>query len=150
MPDSHDAVYEACFSRSLIQLLAGAGWTPLVAFRVDGEGVLFGGAPARYKAQTAFVPWKDITAVVLWEQRMSGPSMAYVGVQRQAGAPPLPGQNAGLRPEQTTELAPHVDHELFLASRAVNRWRLDPERLRAAVAAFAPGVPVLVHEQLDV
>ncbi|MFJ2259573.1 hypothetical protein ACIOKD_14760 [Streptomyces sp. NPDC087844] len=146
MPDSHHAVYEVCFSRSLIQALAGAGRTPLVAFRVDGEGVLLGGAPARYKAQTAFVPWEDITSVVLWQQRMAGPSMTYVGVQRRAGAPPLPGMNAGLRPGQTTKLAPHIEHDLFLASRPVNRWRLDPHGLQAAVDAFAPGTPVLVRE----
>ncbi|WP_328494762.1 hypothetical protein OHS59_19930 [Streptomyces sp. NBC_00414] len=149
MPDANDAVYEARFTRSLIQLLSGAGWKHLVAFRVDGEGVLLGGAPARYKAQTAFVPWEDITSVVMWQHRTAGRSMAYVGVQRRAGAPPLVGMNAGLRPDQATRLAPHVEYELFLASRPVNLWRLDPEALRSAVEAFAPGTPVLVYEQLD-
>lgn len=147
MPDSNHAVYEAYFTRSLFQLLSGAGWKRLVAFRVDGEGVLLGGAPARYEVQTAFVPWGDITSFVVWQQRMAGPSMDYVGVQRRAGAPLLPGMNAELRPDQTAELAPQVEHELFLASRPINLWRLDPQRLQAAVEAFAPRVPVLVHEQ---
>ncbi|MEU5703378.1 hypothetical protein [Streptomyces aurantiacus] len=147
MPDPHHAVYEACFTRSLLQLLSGAGRRRLVAFRVDAEGVLLGGAPARYKAQTAFVPWEDITSVVVWQQRMAGPAMDYIGVQRRTGAPALPGMNAGLRPDRTAALAPHVEHDLFLASRPVNRWRLDPEGLQAAVEAFAPGVSVLVHEQ---
>ncbi|MEU4616603.1 hypothetical protein [Streptomyces umbrinus] len=147
MPDSNPPMYEAHFTRSLFQLLSGAGWKRLVAFRVDGEGVLLGGAPARYEAQTAFVPWEDITSVVLWQQRMAGPSMDYIGIQRRAGAPPLPGANAKLRPDQTAKLAPHVEHELFLASRPINRWRLDPQELQAAVDAFAPGIPVLVNEQ---
>ncbi|MFG2346236.1 hypothetical protein [Streptomyces phaeochromogenes] len=149
MPDSNSPMYEAYFTRSLFQLLSGAGWKRLVAFRVDNEGVLLGGAPARYEAQTAFVPWEDITSVVVWQQRMAGPSMDYIGVQRRAGAPPLPGANAKLRPDQTAKLAPHVEHELFLASRPINRWRLDPQELQAAVDAFAPGIPVLVNEQQD-
>ncbi|MEU9352422.1 hypothetical protein AB0D65_15785 [Streptomyces griseoloalbus] len=149
MPDSNHAVYEAYFTRSLFQLLSGAGWKRLVAFRVDGEGVLLGGAPARYEAQTAFVPWGDITSVVVWQQRMAGPSMDYIGVQRRAGAPPLPGMNSKLRPDQTAKLAPHVEHELFLASRPINRWHLDPQGLQAAVDTFAPGIPVLVYEQQD-
>ncbi|MFG3258833.1 hypothetical protein [Streptomyces sp. NPDC048172] len=113
---------------------------------MDGEGVLLGGAPARYAAQTAFVPWEDVTSVELWEQRMAGPPMRYVGVRRRAGAPPLPGMNSKLRPDETSLLAPHVEHDLFLASRPVNLWRLDPERLQAAVDAFAPHVPVLVRQ----
>ncbi|MFE0106428.1 hypothetical protein [Streptomyces sp. NPDC059009] len=149
MLDSDHAVYEAYFTRSLFQLLSGAGWKRLTAFRVDGEGVLLGGAPARYKAQTAFVPWQDITSVVVWQQRMAGPSMDYIGVHRRTGAPPLPGMNAKLRPDQTAQLAPHVEHELFLASRPINLWRLDPQGLQAAVDTFAPGIPVLVYEQQD-
>jgi hypothetical protein len=149
MPDSNHAVYEEYFTRSLLQLLSGAGWKRLAAFRVDGEGVLLGGAPARYEAQTAFVPWGDITSVVVWQQRTAGPSMDYIGIQRRAGAPALPGANAELRPDQTAKLAPHVEHELFLASRPINLWRLDPQELQAAIDAFAPGLPVLVYEQQD-
>lgn len=146
MADPHPAVYEAQFTRTPVQLLSGAGWKRLVAFRVDDTGVLLGGAPARYAAQTAFVPWPDVTSVVVWQQRMAGPAMTYVGVNRRPGAPPLPGQNSGLSPDRTTALAPHVEHELFLASRPVNLWHLDLERLQGAVEAFSPGTPVLVDE----
>lgn len=144
---SDSAAYEAYFTRTPVQLIGGAGWKRLVALRVDGAGVLLGGAPARYRAQTACVPWADITSVVLWRQTMAGPPMDYVGVHRRAGAPPLPGMNSALSPEQTAKLAPHVEHELFLASRPVNLWRLDLERLRHAVRTFAPQVPVLGYEQ---
>lgn len=147
MADTNPTAYEAHFTRSPAQLIGGAGWKRLTAFRVDGTGVLLGGAPARHRAQTAFVPWQDITALVSWQLRTAGQSLHYIGVQRRAGAPPLPGPNSELTPEKTAKLAPHVDHELFLASRAVNLWKLDAERLRAAVDAYAPGVPVLVQPQ---
>ncbi|GAA2082108.1 hypothetical protein GCM10009801_41600 [Streptomyces albiaxialis] len=146
MTDARPAPYEAYFTRTPLQLFSGAGWKRLVAFRVDGAGVLLGGAPARYEAQTAFVPWEDITSVVLWQLATAGTPMTHVGVERRAGAPPLPGQNSHLGPERTAALAAHVEHELFLASRPVNLWRLDPRRLQDAVDAFAPHVPVYVRE----
>ncbi|MEV0318290.1 hypothetical protein ACIBKX_08500 [Streptomyces sp. NPDC050658] len=143
MTDPHPAVYEAHFTRSPFQLLGGAGWKRLTALRVDATGVLLGGAPARHRSQTAAVPWEDITSVVEWHQETAGQTLRYVGVGRRPGAPPLPGPNSALLPEKTAVLAPHVDHELFLASRAVSLWHLDVDRLRAAVSAFAPNVPVL-------
>ncbi|EFL29484.1 predicted protein [Streptomyces viridochromogenes DSM 40736] len=147
MADPHPAVYEAYFTRTPFQLLAGVGWKRLVAFCVDSTGILLGGAPARYKAQTAFVPWEDITSVVVWQQRMAGPSMDYVGVHRRAGAPELPGANRKMTPAQAARTVPHVEYELLRASRPINFWRLDPHRLQAAVDSFAPHVPVLVYQQ---
>ncbi|GAA1901157.1 hypothetical protein GCM10009837_25210 [Streptomyces durmitorensis] len=143
MADTNSAAYEAHFTRSPAQLFGGAGWKRLTAFRVDGTGVLLGGAPARYHTQTALVPWQDITALVTWRQQMTGSAMNYIGVRRRPGAPLLPGPNSALTPEKTAGLAPQVDHELFLASRAVNLWRLDPQALRTAVQAFAPNMPIL-------
>ncbi|GAA1234327.1 hypothetical protein GCM10009578_089780 [Streptomyces rhizosphaericus] len=151
MVDSHPYIYEAHYTRSPFQLIGGQGWKRLIAFRVDDTGVTLGGAPARYRSQTAFVPWDDITSVVIWQWRLKAgaPSwvpadekMDYVGVSRRPGAPPLPGPNSRLQPEQARRQAPHIDHQLLLASRAINLWRLDPDRLRAAVAAFAAHVPV--------
>ncbi|GHE60964.1 hypothetical protein GCM10018785_32570 [Streptomyces longispororuber] len=142
-PSHQSAVYEAHFTWTPVQLLSGAATKRLVAFRVDAHGVTLGGAPAKYAKQTAVVPWQDIEAVVLWQHNVvGGTPMAYVGLRRRPGAPPLPGQNARLSPEETARLAPHVDHDVFLASRSVNLWTLDRERLTAAVRAFAPGVPV--------
>ncbi|GGO41583.1 MULTISPECIES: hypothetical protein [Streptomyces] len=136
--------YEEHFTRTPVQLVTGGGWKRLVAFRVDAEGVLLGGAPARHAAQSAFVSWADITSLVLWRQQTAGEPIDYVGVRRRPGAPLLAGMNSGLSPERTAKLAPHVEHELFLASRPVNLWKLDPVRLQAAVATFAPQVPVHV------
>jgi hypothetical protein len=144
MPANLLPVYEARFTWTPFQLLSGAWTKRLVAFRVDEQGVTLGGAPAKYQRQTAFVPWQDIQSVVLWQQHLTAgaPTMNYVGLRRRAGAPPLPGQNAGLEPAQSTRLAPHVDHEVFLASRHINLWFLDRDRLADAVGAFAPGVSV--------
>ncbi|WP_225891432.1 hypothetical protein [Streptomyces dioscori] len=102
-----------------------------------------GGAPARYASQTAFVPWGDVEAVVLWQQETSAPTpMRYVGLRRRAGAPALPGPNSALTRERTGRLAGHVDHEVFLASRHINLWTLDRERLAEALRTFAPTVAV--------
>jgi hypothetical protein len=113
-----------------------------VAFRVDGTGVLLGGSPARYGATTSHVPWDDITGLVLWRQHIGGTSMPYVGLIRREGAPALPGDDSRMR-AVLEHLAP-VPAEVAIASRAVNGWHLDKERLVAAVARFAPAVPV--HE----
>jgi hypothetical protein len=39
-----------------------------------------------------------------------------------------------------------VSGDTLLASRAANLWRLDAERMAAAVAHFAPGVRVVDHD----
>jgi hypothetical protein len=137
------STYEVHFTWTPFQLLSGAWTKRLVAFRVDEQGVTLGGAPARYERQTAFVPWDDIEAVVLWQQNTAALTpMRYVGLRRKVGAPVPPGPNSELSREQTDRLAPHVDHELFLASRHINLWALDRERLAEALLTFAPRVPV--------
>ncbi|MFS8204845.1 hypothetical protein ACLVWQ_40005 [Streptomyces sp. CWNU-52B] len=143
MSADSSSTYEVHFTWTPFQLLSGAWTKRLVAFRVDERGVTLGGAPARYERQTAFVPWRDIEAVVLWQQDTSALTpMRYVGLRRRAGAPALPGPNSELRREQTGRLAAHVDHEVFLASRHINLWVLDRERLVGALRTFAPTVAV--------
>ncbi|MEL3948943.1 MULTISPECIES: hypothetical protein [Streptomyces] len=150
MIDSDSRVYEATFTRTPLQLLSGAGWKKqLTALRVDSEGVLLGGAPAKYEKQKAFVPWADITSVVVWHQRTAGQGISHIGLHRRSGAPHLPGPNSEMTPQSAARVAPHVAYELLLASRPINLWHLDPQRLQAAVDAFAPDVPVLVHHQSE-
>ncbi|MFD9073366.1 hypothetical protein [Streptomyces lasiicapitis] len=148
MTDMNSAVYEEYFMRTPLQLLVGAGWKRLMAFRVDDKGVLLGGAIAQYEKQTAFVPWEDITALVVWQQRTTGQGINYIGVQRRAGAPRLPGPNSKMTPIQSARTAPHVEYEILLASRPIRWWRLYPEQLKVATDAFAPNVPVLAYNQL--
>ncbi|MGW5690186.1 hypothetical protein ACWEWX_04235 [Streptomyces asiaticus] len=145
-------VYEAYLTRTPLQLLLGVGWKRVLMLRVDQAGVTLGGIPKH----TAFVPWQDITSVVIWRRylrdvtvlgdaRLFTPKSEwtdFIGVRRHPGAQPLPGTNSKLRPEQTSKLARHIEHDLFLASRAIRLWRLDPERLRAAVSCFSPNTPV--------
>ncbi|WP_159311416.1 hypothetical protein, partial [Klebsiella pneumoniae] len=46
--------------------LMAAMTSPLVAFRVDAEGITLGGNPVwRYQASTITVPWNEITGIVL-------------------------------------------------------------------------------------
>lgn len=112
-----------------------------VAFRVDETGVLLGGSPARYRATTAHVPWSDVTGFVFWRQTVGGgTTLPYVGVTRREGSPALPGDGPTAR-AVLGALVP-VPPEVAMSSRAVNGWRLDRDRLAAAVAHFAPGVPV--------
>lgn len=106
MTDANSHVYEAHFVRTPFQLLSGLKWKKLVAFRVDEEGVLLGGAPARYEAQLAHVPWGDITSVVVWHQRTAGNGINYIGVQRKPGAPALRGMNSRVSRETAAMLAP--------------------------------------------
>lgn len=114
-----------------------------VAFRVDETGVLLGGNPARYKSTTIHVPWGDITGFVLWHQTVGSTHVPYVGVTRREGAPPLPGDGPRAR-AALNRLVP-VPADVALSSRAVNGWRLDRDRLVAAAAYFAPGIPVRDH-----
>lgn len=143
MTEAASAVYEARYTWSPFQLLSGAWTKRLVAFRVDHQGITLGGAPARHARQTAFVPWSDIVAVVLWQHQTAALTpMRYVGLRRRPGSPALPGPNSALSREETRRLAPHVDHDLFLASRHINLWSMDRERLVNAVRVFAPQVSV--------
>lgn len=148
MIDSDPRVYEANFLRTPIQLPSGVGWREkLVALRVDNEGVLLGGAPAKYEKRKAFAPWVDITSVVVWHQRTAGRGISHIGLHRRPGAHHLPGPNSKMTQQSAERVAPHVKYELLLASRPINLWRLEPERLLAAVDTFAPNVPVFVYSQ---
>ncbi|WP_137994153.1 hypothetical protein [Streptomyces vilmorinianum] len=123
--------------------LAYVAMSRKVAFRVDETGVLLGGNAARYRATTAHVPWADITGVVLWRQRTGRTTVPYVGVARREGAPPLPGSGPANR--AVLEFLTPVSADVAQASRAVVGWRLDKDRLLAAVTHFAPDVPVRDH-----
>ncbi|WP_339134250.1 hypothetical protein WJM95_32465 [Streptomyces sp. f51] len=107
-----------------------------VAFRVDETGVLLGGSPARYKTTTAHVPWNDITGFVLWRRPAGVASLLYVGLARREGAPALPGD--GPKARAVLGMLTPVPPDVAISSRVVTGWRLDKDRLNAAVAYFAP------------
>jgi hypothetical protein len=120
--------------------------TRRVAFRVDASGVTLGGTPPRYRSGTRFVPWADVKKVVLWQQPQPyGNSVRCIGLERRRAAPPLAGRR-GRRFGRATARAlvpDHVSGDTLLASRAINSWRLDTDRLTAAVEHFAPEVKIV-------
>jgi hypothetical protein len=124
-------------------LLLGA-LTRKVALRVDSSGILLGGTPVRYRATTVLVPWEDVRAVFLWRQQAGPASLPWVGLARRPGAPRLPGPGQGPGAARVMEslMPAWVPGEVGQAGRAVNGWRLDRDRFTAALAHFAPDVPV--------
>jgi hypothetical protein len=118
-----------------------------VALRVDASGITLGGSPGRYRSTTWLIPWADIKDVVLWRQTMPyGRSMRYVAVTRRKGTPPPAGRRGQRAGKVTARTLTPVNGDTLLASRAANLWRLDTDRMSAAVAHFAPGVRVIDHD----
>jgi hypothetical protein len=115
-----------------------------VALRVDASGITLGGSPGRYRSTIRLIPWADVREVVLWRQPMPyGRSMRYVAVARRKGAPPLAGRRGQRAGKVTARALTPVSGDTLLASRAANLWRLDTDRMTAAVAHFASGVRVV-------
>lgn len=116
-----------------------------VALRVDDTGITLGGSPLRHAATTVHVPWTEVQAVVLWRQR-TAQNLPWIGVLRPHDAPPLRGTPTGPAGKLMAGFGYAVsgapDPRLLAAGRAVNGWRLDLDRLTAAVRHHAPGVPV--------
>ncbi len=120
-----------------------------VALRVDPTGVTLGGGLVRPSATTAFVPWEDIQAVIVWPYFYRGrQSIPYVGLHRREGLPALPGEPSGLgRGLLITRSI--VPEDVVLASRAVRGWTLDIDRLGTAVHKFAPDLEVVDLRRLE-
>lgn len=134
------------FSGGLLAVL-GAVVLRRVALRADPAGLTLGGSRWRHRAATAFVPWADVVAVVLWHKVLpDGTLMPYVGVQRRVGAPPLAAPTGHRGGAAAGGLVPDLPADVLTSSRAVAGWRLDRRALARAVAAFAPGVWVLDHD----
>jgi hypothetical protein len=115
------------------------------ALAVTAAGVTLGMVPPWPASRTAFVPWADIEAVVLWRQAAGQTSVRYIGLHRRADAPPLPGsmRSSMLKRMSTALVPPNVPPQLMADSRPVSFWRLDKPRLIAAVNDFAPQVLVI-------
>jgi hypothetical protein len=116
-----------------------------VALGIDPQGITLGGLQFRYTRTTLVVPWQDIAAVVLFEQRVGRTKMPYLGLK---GHTPLrdPVSGGPTRQKLSAALIPHIDADVVTTSRAVNGWKLDRERLAAAIRANAPHVRLQVVE----
>ena len=114
-----------------------------MAFRADEAGITLGAVPDKLtvrRGSQLFIPWADVERIVLYQVRPRGRgargTVRCVGVQRRATAEPLPWGN---------EQAPGcpVPGVPAWATRMVNGWHLDRDRLAAVIAAVAPGIPIL-------
>lgn len=139
----------ALLGAAYLAILVTTGLIRRVALAVTAEGVTLGMLPPWPADRSASVPWSDIDAVVLWRQRvwrfMLWPQSIYwIGLERRAAAPPLSGsaRNPTLRRIGKAVVPEHVSEDLMVDSRQIAFWRLDKERLRAAVDHFGGGVPV--------
>lgn len=92
-----------------------------VALRVDELGIAVTKNPFQPESKWLSARWPEVEAIVLWEQPVGSWSMRQIGIRRCGDAP------AGLTK----------------TSRPVNGWRLDRERLVAAVRRFAPEVEIV-------
>ncbi|GAB4054102.1 hypothetical protein [Catellatospora paridis] len=116
-----------------------------VALRVDDTGITLGGSPLRHAATTVHVPWAEVQAVVLWRQKTAH-NLPWIGVLRPHDAPPMRGTPTGPAGKLMAGFGYAVsgapDPRLIAAGRAINGWRLDLDRLAAAIHHHAPGVEV--------
>jgi hypothetical protein len=118
-----------------------------VALAVTAEGITLGLAPPWPASRSAFVPWSDIEAVILWRQDAGRATMRYIGVVRRADAPPLPGsaKSSALRRINKAFVPRHLSEGVVADSRQISFWRLNKTRLTTAVNHFRPDVPVVDH-----
>lgn len=128
-----------------------------IAIAIDYQGIYFGEAlhPV-HNSMTGWVSWADITMVEVFKERSSTSRHATVyscvGVRtREADAYLLLGLGDRVeRPSPLNRLArrlakapsPHADGTYRTVYRRMEGWRADPQHLRAAVARFAPELPV--------
>ncbi|GAA2378592.1 hypothetical protein [Dactylosporangium salmoneum] len=117
------------------------------AFAVTADGIVLGQLPPRPVSGTAFVPWTDIEAVILWRQPAGRTTVDFVGLQRRTGAPPLPGSTTSpaMRRLNRAVVPAIVPDDVIADSRPITFWRLDKRRLADAIDQFAPQVRIVDH-----
>lgn len=121
-----------------------------MALRVDAEGVTLGGQPLSHIPFAVLVPWSDIKSVDLWHHRTHYLGAGFTtkkpwfGLHRAPGTPALPrtANPALIRFLIGPLVKPGGTEEKALASRRIDLWSLDEQRLRAAVARHAPQIQV--------
>jgi hypothetical protein len=117
--------------------------TRMVVLRVDDAGITLGGSLPRPGAARRVIPWDEVRAVFVWQRPYIG---ARLFVERAAGAPPLSPGGTGPADRQAVVVppdAPYPWRNLTIgAARGLQSVTLDESRLAAAIARYAPSVPV--------
>jgi hypothetical protein len=110
----------------------------MIAFRADHAGITLGAdlfnLPFRFSA--VFISWPDIERIILY-RRLRGRfrGVERVGVERRRGAPVLSRGNGPASGCPVPGVA-------VGASRLINTWQLDRQRLAAVAAVVAPGIRI--------
>lgn len=118
-------------------MLAAVALSRTPALRADAAGVTVRPFPLRFRAM-AFYPWEDVVQIRIL--RSAGSKNLYVAIRLR--------DEAAWR-SSISRARPQSRKALFLVLAKgppgvdVNGWKLHPARLAAAVARFAPAVPVI-------
>lgn len=115
-------------------LLATVAVKRTPALRVDADGITVRPYPLRFRA-IAFYPWEDVLQIYI--KRFRDSKDPYVVVRlRDTAAWRMSINRARPKSQKALMLA-------FPTGVDVNGWKLDPARLAAAVAHFAPAIQVI-------
>jgi hypothetical protein len=110
----------------------------MIAFRADYAGITVSvtrNGPAAFRRSTAFIPWGEVDAIVLYpacgrgrcgDALIQGIAVQGIAVQLRKGTT-VAGRDV---------IAPGM-------ARTITGWKLDSARLTAVTAAVAPGIPVI-------
>jgi hypothetical protein len=96
-----------------------------IVFRADDAGITLGPELPTLQFSSLFIPWADIDTVSLYKR---------VGLSNQRGK--SPGTYIEIVLDDREPAAPW-------ATRRINTWRLDRQRLAAVTAAAAPDIPIV-------
>jgi hypothetical protein len=118
--------------------------TRRIALAVTDAGITLAMAPP-WSRRTGSARWSDIEAIILWRQQAGRATMRYIGVQLRPGAPPLAGsaRNSTLRRLNRSFSGTSLSEAVVNDSRPMSFWRIDKDRLAAAVARYAPHVRLI-------
>ena len=116
-----------------------------VALGIDHHGITLGNPGIPQPGMTnrpVHARWNDVTEVVLFDQYHAGGRQPYIGIRLRPGAQTAATTfNTNSRLWNTNRnLMGHVPEDVLMRSRPVTGWRLDEQRLSAAVATYAPDV----------
>ncbi|GIH78356.1 hypothetical protein Plo01_47850 [Planobispora longispora] len=109
--------------------------------RVDWEGITLGSEFLRPSSGAVLVPWGEIEAVVLWAWGSKYAQIGYIGLDRRAGAPALPGGPDAMTRAMLTSGG--IPRNLVESSRPINGWRLDVDRMLALIERYGEHVTVV-------
>jgi hypothetical protein len=117
-------VFIACGGLFIVPYVILLALRPIV-FRADHAGITLGPELPTLQISSSFIPWADVDTVSLYRR---------VGLSNQRGKSPGTYIEIVLDDNEPAAL---------WATRRINTWRLDRQRLAAVTATAAPGVRIV-------